>query len=218
MKRTLLAPLAGWLADIIKVLLKGVNALARPLLRIWRLAALRAAVNGSIPEDTQFDGAVIGLGTGTLTLGGQCRLGRAVQLDTTDAGRITLGRRVRINAGTVIVSNSEVVIGDDTLIGEYVSIRDANHGTEADTPIRLQPQAIARIIIGRDVWIGRGSCILKGVTIGDGAVVGANSVVTRDIPAGSICAGVPARQIGRRERGTATHPAEAGVSENTNAS
>jgi acetyltransferase-like isoleucine patch superfamily enzyme len=61
---------------------------------------------------------------------------------------------------------------------------------------------VAKVEIGRDVWIGRGCCILPGVTIFDGAVVGANSVVTRDVPAGAIYAGAPAKQIGTRLPGS----------------
>ncbi|CAG0995875.1 lipopolysaccharide O-acetyltransferase [Geobacteraceae bacterium] len=216
MSRPLLAALADAIANALTLLIKCVRPVARPVLRVWRLASLRAAVRGHIPEDTQFDGVVIGLGGGVVTLGEQCRFGRGVQLDTTDAGRITLGRRVRVNAGTIIVSNSEVLIGEYTLIGEYVSIRDANHGTAAGSFMKTQKQTIAPIRIGRDVWIGRGSCILKGVTIGDGAVIAANSVVTRDIEPGSICAGVPAKQIGRRVSPAATH-ADGGAQVQTHA-
>jgi acetyltransferase-like isoleucine patch superfamily enzyme len=170
------------------------------------VASLRSQANGLIPASTQFDGAVSAIGTGQLSLGNHCRLGRGVEFDTSLAGHIRVGARVRINSGTIIVSNSRVVIGDDTLIGEYVSIRDANHGVAAGSLIRTQPQTISEINIGRDVWIGRGCCILKGVSVGDGAVIGANSVVTRDVPPGHIYAGAPARRIGqRKQRSETTH-------------
>jgi acetyltransferase-like isoleucine patch superfamily enzyme len=104
-----------------------------------------------------------------------------------------------VNAGTVLVSYAGVSIGDECLIGEYVSIRDADHGSDAATPMRLQAHRKAPIRIGRDVWIARGAVILKGVTIGDGAIVAANSVVTRDVPALAVVAGAPARIIKYRD-------------------
>jgi len=100
--------------------------------------------------------------------------------------------------GSLIAAADSVTIGDDTLIGEYVSIRDANHGTSAAALIRSQPLESKPISIGRNVWIGRGCCILKGVTIGDGAVIAANTVVTHDVQPNTIHAGVPAREIGKR--------------------
>lgn len=200
--------LAGLLANVMKPAATSVRVLLRPAVRLWRLASLRSQTRGSVPATTQFDGPVTGLGRGELWLGAHCRLGPDTHFDTADSGNITLGARVRINAGGVIVANVRISIGDDTLIGEHVSIRDANHGIASDRLIRTQPLVAAEIRIGRDVWIGRGVCVLKGVTIGDGAVVGANSVVTRDVPPYSIYAGAPARQIGRRERGAAAtaHP------------
>jgi acetyltransferase-like isoleucine patch superfamily enzyme len=135
-----------------------------------------------------------------LRLGERCRLGRGVEFDTATSGVIEIGECVRINSGAMIVSNAHVRIGRDTLIGEYVSIRDGNHGTDAGLSMRSQPQNVAGVVIGSDVWIGRGCCILKGARIGDGAVVGANSVVTGEVLAGTIVAGAPARQIGSRTR------------------
>ncbi len=105
---------------------------------------------------------------------------------------------MRINAGCVLVSYARITIGDDCLIGEYVSIRDANHGLSVGVPMRLQAHRSAPVTIGRNVWIGRGSVVLKGVTIGDGAVVAANSVVSRDVPADAIVVGAPAKLIRMR--------------------
>ena len=102
------------------------------------------------------------------------------------------------SGGTVadnVVSHNKIEIGNDCLIGEYVSIRDANHGMEEGTPMRFQPHESEPIILEENVWIGRGACLLKGVRIGAGAVVGANSVVTHDVPARAIAAGSPARVL-----------------------
>ena len=171
---------------------------AAPLVRLARLARLRALTCGSISVTTQFDGPARAVRGARLHLGEHCRLGREVLFETPGEGRIDIGANVRINQGTVIEAAAHVSIGEDCLIGEYVSIRDASHGMSTDRPMRLQDQESAPIVIGRDVWIGRGAAILKGVTIGDGAVIGANSVVTKDIPAFAVAAGAPANVIRMR--------------------
>lgn len=83
------------------------------------------------------------------------------------------------------------------MIGEYASVRDANHRRGAG-PLRDSGHEAAAITIGRQVWIGRGAVVLAGVRIGDGALVAANAVVTRDVPAGAVVGGVPARPLHRR--------------------
>lgn len=175
------------------------SAAVAPAARFWRLVGLQARVEGRVPVTTQFDGAVEADAPLRLELGEHCRFGRRVYLETTDGGVIRLGDHVRLNAGTFVVAYSEVSIGRDTLIGEYVSIRDADHGVEPDRPIREQAHASRPIRIGEGVWIGRGAVVLKGVTIGDGAVVAANSVVTRDVAPMAIVAGAPARELRRRD-------------------
>ena len=194
--------LADWLAHGLAFAVGCTQVAQRPIARLWRLSVLRAHTRGEIPVSTHFDGPVTAFGTGTVRMGVNCRLGRGVQFDTADSGEITLGQHVRLNAGSLIAAACSVSIGDHTLIGEYVSIRDANHGTARDALIRSQPLESSRVLIGRDVWIGRGCCILRGVEIGDGAVIGANSVVTRNVEPGAICVGAPIRQIGMRRAPT----------------
>jgi maltose O-acetyltransferase len=105
---------------------------------------------------------------------------------------IRIGAGVFLNFNCVILDVVEVVIGDGTQIGPGVQILTADHprhpaerasGLEFGRPIR----------IGRNVWIGGGALILPGVTIGDDALVGAGSVVTRDVPPGATVVGNPAR-------------------------
>ena len=167
-------------------------------LRLWRLASLRAKADGAIPVSTQFDGPAHASERVRLTMGEHCRLGRDVYFETTDGGRIVVGNNVRINTGALLASHASIVIGDDCLIGEYVSLRDSNHGTAPDQPMRKQAHTSAPIVVGHNVWIARGVVILQGVTIGDGAIVAANSVVNRDVPAGAIFGGVPAKLIKMR--------------------
>jgi len=135
---------------------------------------------------------------GKLVIGNGCYLG-AGTLKVTKGAELWIGDRVLINNGFVVASNEYIAIGADTLIGEYVSIRDADHafGSLA-VPIAMQGSQSAPVRIGEDVWIGRGVVILKGVTIGRGAVVGANSVVTRDVAAYDIVVGSPAKRLRSR--------------------
>jgi acetyltransferase-like isoleucine patch superfamily enzyme len=179
-------------------LLRWAQCLTTPATRLIRLCALRAWAGATVHASTQFDGPVLVAGPVTLSLGPGCRLGTGVHFDT-PSGSITVGSHVRINAGCVLVSYARITIGDDCLIGEYVSIRDANHGMSVGLPMRLQAHRSAPVAIGRNVWIGRGSVVLMGVTIGDGAVVAANSVVSRDVPADAIVGGAPAKLIRMRE-------------------
>ena len=75
---------------------------------------------------------------------------------------------------------------------------DSDHGIAKNTLINQQPNLTAKIKIGNDVWLGTGSKILKGVSIGDGAVIAAGALVKTDVPAYSIYGGIPAKQISQR--------------------
>lgn len=106
---------------------------------------------------------------------------------------IRLGAGVFLNFNCVILDVVEVSIGDQTQIGSGVQILAADHprdprkraaGLEFGRPVR----------IGRNVWIGSGALILPGVTVGDDALIGAGSVVTKDVAAGATVAGNPARE------------------------
>lgn len=167
--------------------------LLKPFIRFVRLVRIQSMVSEPIPVTTQFDGPQSFSGLTNLKLGDHCRLGSDVYFETAGSARIEIGRHVRINRSCVLVAHAGISIGDNSLIGECVSIRDANHGTAQGTLIRKQAHQSAPIFIGNDVWIARGAVILKGVQIGDGSVVAANSVVTKDVPAGTIVGGVPAK-------------------------
>lgn len=106
----------------------------------------------------------------------------------------TFGDNVFLNRGCTIVAVSEITIGDDSIFGEYVSIHDENHIFGGAFHQRHQVSAVP-VVIGSNVWVGAKATILQGVHIGDGAVIGANSVVTHDVPARMIAVGAPARAI-----------------------
>lgn len=136
-----------------------------------------------------------------IELGPGVRLEDGVWLEVGPKGRISLGARTWLSRGCVVSANSSVEIGEECLIGEYTSIRDADHVFERrDVPIRDQGVTSQPIVLGRGVWIGRGVAVLRGVAIGDGAVVGANAVVTRAVPPFCVALGVPARVRGGRPK------------------
>lgn len=131
----------------------------------------------------------------------------------------TCGERVNIEHGAYFGDGSLIDIGDDSglgvdcqiygrvtlgrdvMMGPEVIMITRNHGfTQADRPMRLQPDDPEQpIVIGNDVWIGTRVILLPGVTVGDGAVVAAGSVVTRPVPSRAIVGGNPARLIRFRE-------------------
>lgn len=114
--------------------------------------------------------------TATLALGGHTFVGRGVEFD--------------IMRG--------VSVGRHSLIAPGCFITDHVHGIRADLRIDQQPCRAAPVVIGSDVWLGAGAVILPGVKIGDGVVVGANSVVTADIAPYAVVAGAPARFLRHR--------------------
>jgi len=178
--------------------------LSRPVVNlIKRLVSLSKAqshVKFSIPVSSQFDGELQIIGTGNVTWGEHCRFGKDVVLETQNDGMIELGDHVRINQGSVLAAHHKVTIGNDCLIGEYCSIRDANHNFILGETVRTQSHSYSPITVDDDCWIGRGSAVLKGVTLHKGCIVGANSVVTKNIPEYSVVAGSPTKGLKRREK------------------
>lgn len=134
------------------------------------------------------------------TRAGGIRLGDGVTINRLaylqgDQGGIVLGDRVEINNFSIVNGTGGVSIGRDTLIGPGVRIISYQHQYDAGTLIREQRSIARPIQIGCDVWIGANAVVLAGVTIADGAVIGAGSVVTKDVPAGAVVVGVPARVV-----------------------
>lgn len=135
--------------------------------------------------------------------GGEFRIGERVriqadivpvELGISSSGTLEIGDRTFINYGTSISANKLVRIGSDCNIGTYVMIMDNSfHHLQ---PERRQERPESKPIVLEDnVWLGGRVIVLGGVTIGEGSVVGAGSVVTRDIPSRSLAVGVPARVI-----------------------
>jgi acetyltransferase-like isoleucine patch superfamily enzyme len=115
-----------------------------------------------------------------------------VRLGTTGSGRITLGADVFVNTGVQIHSCQAIDVGADTKIADECVIYDTNfHPVHEGQNVRAKP-----VKIGRNVWLGRGVVVLPGTSIGDHSVIGANSVVSGEVPARQIWKGNPAKWAG----------------------
>jgi acetyltransferase-like isoleucine patch superfamily enzyme len=147
--------------------------------------------------------------------------GPHLQLQIGRRGTIRFGRFVWIGDGTKIRCHEGVVeIGDKTVIGQECTISayqrvqigeqcviadramfiDFDHGiAEVERPSRVQGIYKRDTVVGSNVWIGYGACVLRGVRVGDNSVVGTNAVVTKDVPANAVVGGVPAKVIRMRE-------------------
>lgn len=149
------------------------------------------------------------------------RISQGVRLQATDGGRITLRAGCYLSPGTnVIARGGHIELGENTFIGywstlasldsisvgrnslvaERVTIRDQDHKIDGmpDLPIRLSGFECSPVTIGEDVWIAAGACVLKGVQIGNGTVVAANSVVIQSMGERLVVGGAPAKVIRRR--------------------
>ena len=138
---------------------------------------------------------------GFVSIGARCSFSNNVQISTYRGGSLRIGHRCFVGDGNIITAaEGNIVIGDDCLVAEYVTIRAANHGIKLGIPINAQERAIGDIQIGNDVWIGRGVMICAGATVKSGCVIGANSVVTKTLVTEENCiyAGVPAKLIKKR--------------------
>jgi len=116
---------------------------------------------------------------------------------------VEIGKNVGINDRIWIAANSnngQISIADEVIIGPSCVIHSGNHKFQnPDIPVQNQGYEFAPIVIERDVWIAANCTVLSGVTIGEGAVLAAGSVVTKDVPAYSIVGGVPAKVISTRK-------------------
>ena len=116
-------------------------------------------------------------------------------------GEVSIGAKTVIGQDCTISAYQQVSIGRECILADRVMLIDFDHGVvEVERPIRLQGIYKRDVDVGANVWIGYGACILRGVRVGDNAIIGTNSVVTRDVPANAVVGGVPARILRMRER------------------
>lgn len=156
-----------------------------------------------------------------MVLDGMLFLGGGVKLQIGRNARVRFGRwtwighgtKIRCHEGEVRIGNKTVLgqectisayqhvsIGEQCIVADRVMLIDFDHNVaEVERPIRLQGIYKRDVNVGSNVWIGYGAQILRGVTVGDNAIIGASAVVTKDVPANAVVAGSPARVIRMRE-------------------
>ena len=179
-------------------LLRGDFRQFRPLLRKAREAGVaRRQLRrlNSLGKNVRVRGRVIVLNDGRMHIGERVRFAAATvptELVAFTGGELTIGPRTFVNYGCSFAATERVSIGADCLFGPYVNVTDNDFHDLRD---RSRQPASQPVTIGDHVWIGTRALILPGVTIGDGAVIGAGSVVTNDVPPNGIVAGNPARLL-----------------------
>jgi acetyltransferase-like isoleucine patch superfamily enzyme len=115
-------------------------------------------------------------------------------------GSVSIGAKTVIGQECTISAYQRVSIGRECIIADRVMLIDFDHGiTEVERPIRVQGIYKRDVLVGHNVWIGYGACVLRGVSIGENSVVGTSAVVTSSYPPNSVLAGVPARLLRTRE-------------------
>jgi tetrahydrodipicolinate N-acetyltransferase len=169
-------------------------------IRVRDGGALRIGL-GSFGLSSEHDTSVVRVrGGASLHCEGVVSLQRGVRV-VVDGGRLTLGHGTNVNGlGTKILCAQEITIGELCTLSWDVQLLD--HDFHAITVDGVERPSAAPITLGDRVWVGTRAVILKGVTIGDGAVVAAGAVVTNDVPADSVVGGTPARVIGRADSWT----------------
>ena len=153
------------------------------------------------PHNTIFNEQYISIGEGTM-IGPQTTLSAGMVPGQACLSKVVvrIGDRCLIGKGSGVVGHFSIEIGDDVWTGHHVYITDQNHGYEdVDLPISQQTMPERPVSIGDGSWIGHGTVVLPGARIGKHVVIGANSVVTGEIPDYSVAVGNPARVIRRHD-------------------
>lgn len=158
-------------------------------------------------KNFQSEGGLAVVGGEFISVGRDCVFHQEVELyafrqirNQTFEPKIFIGNQCNLGRNNKITATNSIEFGDGVLTGGYVTITDNNHGKFSAEELAVAPDdrpiySKGGIVIGKNVWIGEKATILGNVHIGEGAIVAANAVVTKDVPANSIVAGVPARVV-----------------------
>lgn len=130
-----------------------------------------------------------------LVLGERCEIGEHARI-VVAGGRVELGPATVLGERCTLIAHHAITIGARARLGHGVAIVDFDHVfADAERPIRLQRLETSPVTIGEDATISFGACVLRGITVGAGAIVEPRSVVTRDVAPGARVGGVPARPV-----------------------
>ncbi|RJP26217.1 MAG: hypothetical protein C4536_16105 [Actinobacteria bacterium] len=140
---------------------------------------------------------------GRIVVGENCSLDTFARLFAANDATLLLEDGVAIGPFNIINAFDDCTIRRNSMLGPYVNINCADHGMECGKdPMRFQCGCYGPVVIEEDCWICSHAVILKGVTVGEGAVVAAGAVVNADVPPYAIVAGIPARVVGDRREGS----------------
>jgi acetyltransferase-like isoleucine patch superfamily enzyme len=144
-------------------------------------------------------GVTFEIGKGaTVHLGRWSWLGHGTKIRSHE-GEVRIGAKTVLGQECTISSFQHVSIGRECIVADRVMLIDFDHGVvEPDRPIRAQGIYKRDVNVGHNVWIGYGACILRGVTVGDNAIIGTSSVITKDVANDAVVGGVPARVLRMR--------------------
>ena len=152
-------------------------------------------------------------GFGRLILGRWVHLGDGTSLRCHE-GTMRIGDKIVFGRNIVVNGYLDVEIGGSCIIADMVYVTDFDHVFD-DVTVPIKDQGIAKlpVRIGSDVWLGTKATVVRGTPIGDGSVVAAHAVVTRDLPPFSVAAGVPARVIRDRRDEAAVAATQAALAD-----
>lgn len=158
----------------------------------------------SFGKDSMLAPGLILLHPENVIIGHHSEIMRNCVIETVPTGKekpvLTIGNNVSIGEYSHITCANKVIIGDGLLTGRFVLITDNSHGQNSISEMEVRPldrkvYSKGHVVIEENVWIGDKVTILPGVTVGRGAVIAANSVVSKDVPAYSVVGGIPAKVI-----------------------
>ena len=184
-------------------------SLHKQVLRKWNFLYTCWISNSfsEVGKGTRFEHKISTRGGRHIRIGNECLFHRGTIIDAWDDYHgvkynpsIQIGDHCSFGAYTQLTACNGIKIGDNLLTGAYVIISDNNHGQFSEDELKCDPRerrlhSKGEVVIGNNVWLGDKVAVLSGVHIGDGVVVAANAVVTKDIPPYSLAAGVPAKVI-----------------------
>jgi acetyltransferase-like isoleucine patch superfamily enzyme len=135
----------------------------------------------------------------TVRLGRWCWIGHGSKIRAHE-GEVSIGAKTVLGQECTISAFQHVSIGRECIVADRVMLIDFDHGVvEVERPIRAQGIYKRDVDVGNNVWVGYGACFLRGATVGDNAVIGTLSVVTKDVPANAVAGGAPVRVLRMRE-------------------